>query len=75
MDNELAILEKIKQVAMEKINNKYKKGRAAERIVSVGKYESLPITSASNLGEIPIVLEDVVVITKQMIKLNKLLKL
>lgn len=70
MNNELDILKKIKQVAMEKIANKYEEGRAVEKIVSVKEYEKLPITSANNSGEIPIVLEDVVVITKQKILEN-----
>lgn len=70
MDKELAILEKIRQVAMEKINGKYEEGRAAEIIVSMTEYKKLPITSPNNSKEIPIVLEDVVVITKQKILEN-----
>lgn len=67
MKDELDILEEIKKKVNNEIVNKYGKERASERYLYSIPYKAIPITSPQRSNELPIILDDVILVVKEKI--------
>ena len=67
MKDEMDILEEIKKKVNNDIVNKYGKERASERYLYSIPYKAIPITSPQRSNELPIILDDVILVVKEKI--------
>ena len=67
MKDEKNILEEIKKKVNDDISSKYEENRAAERYLYSISYKAIPITSPQKSNELPIILNDVILVVKEKI--------